>query len=102
MITIRRYKWLKLDCKEGGHPILLSHCLSSFEVEELLQQEELDEIGVKVLSAEMFSVFNDQMKTETSFTIDLKQIFKDKKVLFFGPEQPEEIKGVSEVITITN
>jgi hypothetical protein len=78
---------------QNGFPILLSNCLSSHEVEDLIKKLKLDEVGAKVLSAEMFSHFDSQLKKQPFFSLDLNQLLKGKKIILYGPRNPTEITG---------
>ena len=78
---------------QNGFPILLSNCLSSHEVEGLVKKLKLEDLGVKILSAEMFSHFDSELKKQPFFSLDLNQMLKEKNIIFYGPRKPNEITG---------
>ncbi len=77
----------------AGHPILLSDCLSSHELEQLAKKLKIDVLGTKYLSSEMFTIYNRQMEKKSMFIIDLSQILQGKNIKFFGKKRVENIKG---------
>ena len=90
--AIKRY--FKRDDVLAGHPTIISNCLSSFEVEELIDKLELEDLGIKIISSEMFSAYQPNMKKGLDFRIDLSGLLKNKTITFFGPRIPEQIEGV--------
>ncbi len=82
----------RADVSEG-YPILLSHCLSAYELEELAQDNELDELGVKYISAEMFNNYTDDIKATTNFSLNINLMLKNKTITLFAPTNSNELRG---------
>lgn len=83
-----------------GHPIILSHCLSSYELEELAQKLKLDEIGIKYLSAEMLNNYSVNIEKMTSFSFNISDILKDKNIILFSTEDSIGINGKYKFVKI--
>lgn len=66
-----------------GYPILVSMCLSDFELNQKLREFDLDTRGIKILSADMFASYDKDLKRIPEFTLDLKEFFKKKKIIFY-------------------
>ena len=84
----------------AGHPIIISNCLNSFEVEELIEKLDIEDLGAKIISSEMFTTYSKDMKKGFDFTIHLDGLLKNKNITFYGPGIPEQIKGVNKLIKI--
>lgn len=76
-----------------GHPILLSHCLSAYELEELSQELELEHLGVKYLPAELSSVYSSGIEKKPYFSFNISQLLIGKEVSVFSSRKPEEVIG---------
>lgn len=76
-----------------GHPVLLSHCLTSYQLEELAQKLEVDKLGVKFISADMLSIYNNELSKDYDFALNLNEILKNKEIKFFSSKQSSSIKG---------
>jgi hypothetical protein len=83
-----------------GYPVMISNCLSSYEIESFIQKYELENLGVKVIPAEMFSIYNENIKRKNEFKIHINQILKDKDITLFGTYRPNQIIGVDRFIKI--
>ena len=86
-------KILEKSQVQSGYPILISNCLSTLELEELVQKYDWDEYGVKLISSEMFSIFDLQNKRTFQFGININQLLPGKTITLFAPSFPEQIKG---------
>lgn len=84
----------------NGHPVIITNCLSSYEVEALIDKLKLEDLGIKIISSEMFSAYNSTMEKENDFTIQLDQIMKNKNISLFAPSNPSQIRGVNKFIKI--
>ena len=84
----------------SGHPVLISNCLNSFEVEALIEELELEDLGAKVISSEMFSTYDTSMKKSFDFGISLSEIMGKKTMTFYGPRLPEQVRGTTKTIII--
>lgn len=87
-------KILDMSKVQRGYPVLLSHCKTAIEMEELVQQLDLDEYGVKILSAEMFSIYNSKVKRTYDFVIDISELLPGKEITLYAPEFPKQIQGI--------
>lgn len=77
---------------QQGHPIILSMCKNSFELEEMSISYGLEEFGLKFISSEMFSIFDEQMKRKADVFLNLKELLSGKVVsLYRGPLENEMI-----------
>ncbi len=79
----------------SGHPLFLSHCLNSKQVEQLITDLDIEDLGVKIIASEMFSRYDKNMKAIFDFEIDLSEVLKGKVIYFFGLEKPDQIKGIT-------
>lgn len=93
-------KILQRDDILQGYPVVISNCLSSYEIEAFIQKYELENLGVKSLPAEMFSLYNDSIMPQREFTLYVNKILDKKNITLFGTYQPEQIKGVTKFIKI--
>lgn len=88
---------------QSGHPILLSHCLNSYELEKLAIELKLDDIGVKYLSAEMLSTYSQsskEKKLSTSFSLLISELLKEKEIKLYSTKDSSEIHGEYHFIKI--
>lgn len=85
---------LKRDDVLSGHPVIVTNCLSSYDVESLIQELKLDDLGIKILPAEMFNLYNDQGKMGFEFELNVSAILKQKKITLFSSINPPYILGV--------
>jgi len=90
-------KYFRRDDVLSGHPVIITNCLSSFEVEELIEKLDVEDLGIKIISSEMFSAYGSDMKKKFDFTINLKSLLKKKDITFFGPRIPKQIEGVDKL-----
>lgn len=71
-----------------GYPIFVSLCHSEEAITRWLEEEKLDELGIRIVGAEMFSPFNEQGAALFTFDLDLLQLFpKDKQLVLFVPKE---------------
>lgn len=83
-----------------GHPVIVSNCLSQSEIETLIEKLDLDELGIKIVSSEMFSAYDSKMEKETDFSVQLDLIMKNKNINLFAPFNPTQIRGSNKFIKI--
>lgn len=86
---------LRSDDVLSGHPVIISHCLSSYAAESLLQELELEDLGIKIIPAEMFSLFDKNIQMGYEFQIDVSQIMKKKKIILYSSEETPYIMGAN-------
>lgn len=89
--------FLESKVNEEGVPVLISFCLTKYEIEK-----QFPEINTKIISAELFSVFDNKGNKTTGFRIDLEQFFNPSQKLYFYSQQSnvpsDEIKGTFKTI----
>lgn len=83
----------------NGHPIIVTNCLSISEAEKLANALGLDSLGVKIISAEMFNVFNENY---TGFALDFSKLLPGKEITLFGSSWPRAFLGIDKFIEIGN
>jgi hypothetical protein len=83
-----------------GHPILLSHCLSAYELEELSQSLKLENLGVKYLPAEFSTIYGTKINKNSYFSFNISSLLGDKNITFFGAEESKELTGKYKFIKI--
>lgn len=76
-----------------GHPIFVSLCMSSYELENYLSNHGLSEFGVKLITSEMFSIYNSKVNKEARFALYIDELLKNKEITFFSPEKLPEVIG---------
>ncbi|MDD4972885.1 MAG: hypothetical protein PHY93_00960 [Bacteriovorax sp.] len=97
----KKFKKLKtfLNSKamEAGVPVLVSFCLTKEEVES-----QFPELTPKVITAELFSVYDSHGARTPGFKIDLDQFFKpDQKLYFYSQKNlvpTDEVKGTYKLL----
>lgn len=82
----------------SGFPILVSSCLNSFEMEEYVIKNKLDQFGVRYIGSEMFAPFDVDFKLSTMYSLDFSKIFTDKEVVLYGPYRPGHFKGIKKFL----
>jgi hypothetical protein len=89
--------WLSSAAMETGVPVLVSFCLTKPEVEK-----KFPEMNYKMITAEMFSIYNMQGKMTPGFKLDLTQLFMpDQRLYFYSQKKmiPEDaIKGTYKIL----
>lgn len=82
---------------EAGVPVLVSLCLTKEEVEK-----KFPNLNFKMITAELFSVYNMQAKITPGFIFELTQFFMpDQKIYFYSQKKmiPEDaIKGTFKIL----
>lgn len=91
---------IKSNAVLEGHPILLSFCLNSYELEELSRDHSLDELGVKFLSADMMSIYDQDQKKNFFFSLNLSEFLHGKDITLFSRQKLENIQGQYKFIEI--
>ncbi|MCY4524027.1 MAG: hypothetical protein OXB84_04740 [Halobacteriovoraceae bacterium] len=79
-----------------GHPVLVSLCKGSLEIEDFLTRNNLHNQNIRIMPAEMFSVFDLNGKMTTTVHLHLTSFFdKKQKVYLFLPrkDRPMELSG---------
>lgn len=80
---------------EKGHPIFVSTCLSSIEIEKFITKMNMAKFGVKIISQDMFSPFNEKYKIINEYALDFTKLMPNKDIYYFGSHLPKEFKGIN-------
>ncbi len=75
-------KFLQSDIHNDGYPILVSACLTKSEIEEKFPGQSL-----KILSAELYSNFNERGETVPGLNLNLPALFKSQQKIIFYSQQ---------------
>jgi len=84
----------------SGHPIILSYCLTSLEIDKLIQELKLDSLGIKSIPAEMLNIYSKENQKQRQFSVHLNEILKDKKITVFSTKKESGIAGAYKFIKI--
>jgi hypothetical protein len=92
-IKIKKLKtFLNSKVMEDGVPVLVSFCLTKNDIENTYPG-----FSVKMITAELFSVYDNRGQKTPGFKIDLNQFFKpDQQIYFYS--QKKELVPTNEVI----
>ncbi len=81
---------------DKGVPVLFSLCNSSLQVESIFKNNPIDSEFNLYLGAELFHVYDDQLKIRPHFGVDLKSLYPEKKINIIVPKGmslPSELRG---------
>jgi len=79
-----------------GHPVFISLCLSHQEVVDLINQNDLQNKDIRILSFEAFSLFDSSLRLQNALKFDFHQFFeKNQKLILYNPKDfvPSEFFG---------
>ena len=54
----------------------------------------MSKFGVKIISQDMFSPYNERFKIINEFALDFSKLMPNKNIYYFGPHLPKEFKGI--------
>lgn len=95
---LKKFKKLMQSSKmQEGHPVLVSTCLSSEQLENFIAENKLRELGVKGISQEMFAPYSDQMKLITDYRLYFDKLLPGKFMVLFAPWFPNEFMGIDKL-----
>lgn len=91
-------KFLKSSVHDKGIPVLVSFCMTKHELEE-----RFSETNFKILSAEMFSIFDIDGLKIPSFSLFIDQLFTGtQELILFSPQKNvqeiKELKGKYQIL----
>lgn len=90
--------FLNSSTMDSGVPVVVSFCLTKNEIEK-----KYPDLTAKMISAELFSVYDSQGKRTPGFKIDLDQFFTPAQKLYFYSQKKmapiEEIKANYKLLT---
>jgi hypothetical protein len=84
----------------NGFPIMMSQCLSYFELEALSQELDIENLGVKFISSEMFTHYDKALNASTNFQLQLDKILVDKEIYFYAQDEPTNVFGITKFIKL--
>ncbi|OFZ23288.1 MAG: hypothetical protein A2202_02895 [Bdellovibrionales bacterium RIFOXYA1_FULL_36_14] len=79
-----------------GHPVVISMCKDYHTISEVLKKTKLDKYDVRIIPAEMFSIFLEDGSRDFSFSVNLNGMFTtEQKLYLYTPKKvaPKEIIG---------
>lgn len=79
-----------------GHPILMSVCKSRRALQKYLEENNLANRNIRLISSEFMSPYNVKGELKTELSIDLNKVLPNKKIYFYSRrqwEKPNQIKG---------
>jgi hypothetical protein len=92
---LKKLKSLMSSSKmEKGHPIFVSTCLSSIELEKFISTNGFNKYGVKLISQEMFTPYGTDLKLAGNFTLNFSLLMPGKDLHFYGEYMPKEFFGI--------
>lgn len=91
-------KLMNSDKMNKGHPIFVSLCLSSYELEEFISKNGFSSMGVKGISQSMFSPYNTDFEMAYEYSLNLSKIFKGKELILFSGVKISALKGYKKII----
>lgn len=91
-----------LSSRKGGkgYPIFISLCYSKTSIEKFLKKNKFENGSIKIMSLEMFSVYNQQSQKVPHFSINLDSFFSnEQKLNLFIPRGriPREFNGRAKI-----
>lgn len=91
-----------LSSRKGGkgYPIFISLCYTKASIERFLKKNQFENGSIKIMSLEMFSVYNQQNQKVPYFSIHLDSFFSEKQKLnLFIPRGriPREFNGRAKI-----
>lgn len=81
---------------EKGHPVFISTCLSSIELELFISKMGYTKFGVKGISQGMFSPYNSEYQFAYQYELDLNLLMPNKELFFYGSSFPKVFRGIKE------
>lgn len=90
--------FLESSVHDSGFPVLISACLTKSEIEE-----KFPNVALKVISAEMFSVYDTNGARQPSIHIELDSFFKpDQKIIFYSQEPKKSLDNIKGKYKVSN
>ncbi len=77
----------------SAYPVMISHCLMSYEMEDLIGKLGLESLGIKNIPAEMLSIYGTDLKRKAGFSVNVDLILKEKEIIFYAPYESSEVRG---------
>ncbi|MBC74593.1 MAG: hypothetical protein CME64_01115 [Halobacteriovoraceae bacterium] len=81
-----------------GHPVLVSACLNTKELEKLSEKKGWDRFGVKHIGSEMFSPYDAEVELGHDYSLNFSKFLPNKALYLFAPYKPKHFKGMIKLI----
>ena len=81
-----------------GHPIIVSACLNTTELEKLSEKKGWDRFGVKYIGSEMFSPYDFEFELGNDYTLNFEKFLPNKALYLFAPYKPKHFKGTIKLL----
>ena len=90
---------LKSDNFYQGHPVLISQCLGRDQMDKFIQSLVKEDIDFRLISAEMFSPFDQNFNPSYEFQLPLDALLREKERILYtiGPWYPSSLKDPFQV-----
>ena len=92
-------KLMSSDSMGQGHPVFVSMCLSSFELDQFISKNGFNSMGVKGISQSMFSPYDINFDMSYEYTLNVEKLFPNKKLTLFAKDKIKSIKGYTKFIS---
>lgn len=94
----RLKKFLESSAQDTGFPVLVSACLTKSEIEA-----RFPDLSIKIISAELFSIFDENGTKKPSLHLNLDPFFKaDQKIIFYMQETKKTVEDIRGKYKIVN
>ena len=87
---------MKSELMLKGHPVFISLCMNHFEFVEFLEKNDIHDQNIRIIPAEMFSIFDKDNQRWPIFSLDFTTFFGEEKELHMfisGQKMPKEFVG---------
>lgn len=94
------FKLINSDALVLGHPVFISLCLSHQEVVDLIKKNDIQNKDIRILSFEVFSLYDVSLSPQNALRFDFHQFFENnQKLILFNPKDfvPNEFFGDFEI-----
>ena len=93
-LRVKKLKsFLQSDIHNNGFPVLISTCLTKLEIEEKFPGQ-----SWKILSAELFSSFNELGEAVPGIYLNLNHFFKANQKIIYFSQQKTETSKINDII----
>ncbi|MBF0206022.1 MAG: hypothetical protein HQK53_03955 [Oligoflexia bacterium] len=93
-ILERLMKLINSDDSEQGHPVFISLCLFSEEIDKFITDNKLDSADVRIIPQEMFSIFSEKQEVLSGLQLNFDMLFQKSQQLFlYIPNTPNKPKS---------
>lgn len=82
---------------EKGHPVFVSLCLNSIELEKFIAKSGYSKLGAKGISQSMFTPYSDEFEMANQYGLNFSKLLPKKDLYLYAPYMPTEFKGISKI-----